>query len=107
MNTVAIADILYLTAHTYTYFTPINCYKKFNSEKIGVRRCDVNAEEKYKKNKSALTYLDESEVIFEGQKEYDTEFIWGQLIGWYKQSENKPNASLAQSRKNYLSYPDL
>lgn len=66
MNTVAIADILYLSAHTYTYFTPTNCYKKFMSEKVNVRRCDVNAEEKYKKNKSALTFQDESEVIFEG-----------------------------------------
>jgi len=64
MDTVAIADILYLTAHTYTYFTQTNSYKKFNSDKVIVRWCDVNAEEKYKKNKSVLNYDDEAEEIF-------------------------------------------
>jgi hypothetical protein len=98
VNTLALADILYLIGHTYTYFTPTTSYKKFESEKVEVRRCDVNAEEKYKKNKKSLSFEDESGVIFEGKKEYETEFIWGQLIGWYKQSVDKPNASLSSDR---------
>jgi len=77
MDTIAISDVLYLISNTFTYFTQTSAYKKFNSEKVIVRRCDVNAEEKYKKNKSALIFEDESSEIFSGTKEYDTEFIWG------------------------------
>ena len=40
-------------------------------------------------------------------KDYEPAFVWGQLIGWFKQTVDKPNASLSADRRGTLSYPDL
>jgi [histone H3]-lysine4 N-trimethyltransferase ATXR3 len=44
---------------------------------------------------------------YKGQKEYDSQYIWGQLVGWYKQTVDKPNASLSADRRGTLSIPDV
>ena len=36
--TEALSDILYLYAHTYTYFTPTESYKRFYGEEVCVRK---------------------------------------------------------------------
>lgn len=36
--TEALADILYLYCHTYTYFTPTDDYKKFSGEEVCIRK---------------------------------------------------------------------
>lgn len=36
--TEALADILYLYSHTYTYFTPNDIYFRFKSQEVSVRR---------------------------------------------------------------------
>ena len=46
-------------------------------------------------------------AVYKGFKEYDASFIWGQLVGWYKQTVDKPNASLSAERRGVLSVPDL
>ena len=45
--------------------------------------------------------------MFKGAKDYDASFIWGQLVGWYKQTVDKPNASLSAERRGTLTTPDL
>lgn len=50
---------------------------------------------------------EEEKVVLKGAKEYDPTYIWGQLSGWYKQSVDKPNASLSADRRGTLAYPDL
>ena len=34
-------------------------------------------------------------------------FIWGQLVGWYKQTVYDPSASLSADRRGTLSLPDV
>lgn len=41
VHTEAISDILYLYAHTHTYFTPTEAYFKVNGEEIAIRKCEV------------------------------------------------------------------
>ena len=54
-----------------------------------------------------MNYEAESEVIFQGKKEYEQEFIVGQLVGWHQQTIYKPNASVVSQRKGLLGYPDV
>ena len=105
--TEALADTLYLYSHTYTYFTPSDIYKRFKSQEVAVRRCEVTWDPKYREKKSDAYPIQEESVVFKGWKEYDPLYIWGQLTGWYKQSVDKPNASLSADRRGTLSYPDL
>lgn len=44
---------------------------------------------------------------YRGCKEYDSQYIWGQLVGWFKQTVDKPNASLSADRRGTLSIPDV
>lgn len=50
---------------------------------------------------------EEERIVYKDRKDYDPTYIWGQLTGWYKQSVDKPNASLSADRRGTLSYPDL
>lgn len=44
---------------------------------------------------------------YKGCKEYDSQYVWGQLVGWFKQTVDKPNASLSADRRGTLSIPDV
>ena len=50
---------------------------------------------------------DQEKCVYKGNKEYDASFIWGQLAGWFKQTVDKPNASLSADRRGTLTVPDL
>ena len=54
-----------------------------------------------------LNTVDQEKTVYHGCKEYDPGYVWGQLIGWYKQTVDKPNASLSADRRGTLSMPDL
>lgn len=45
--------------------------------------------------------------MYKGTKEYQAHHIWGQLVGWYKQTVDKPNSSLSADRRGSLSMPDI
>lgn len=45
--------------------------------------------------------------MYRGTKEYQAHHIWGQLVGWYKQTVDKPNSSLSADRRGSLSMPDI
>ena len=59
------------------------------------------------KAKEILGVVDQESTVYKGQKEYDASFIWGQLVGWFKQTVDKPNASLSADRRGTLSVQDL
>ena len=40
-------------------------------------------------------------------KVYRQQYIWGQIVGWFKQTVNNPEASLSQDRRGTLSYPSF
>ena len=86
-----------------TYFTP-NDYQKCRGEEIRIRKCDVSVESK---QKDFLAVADQETCIYKGFKEYDASFIWGQLVGWYKQTVDKPSSSLSADRRGTLSLPDI
>jgi len=106
--TEALADILYMFSNTFTYFTQTESYKKFVGEEVSVRRWEVTCNPNYRDKIKNDPFLSEEEkIVFRGAKEYDPSYIWGQLSGWYKQSVDKPNASLSADRRGTLSIPDL
>jgi hypothetical protein len=71
-----LADILYLYASTQTYFKYNSIYESCYSETISIRRRDINT----------CQVGDLDAAIHKGEKSYDKLYIWGQLVGWYKQT---------------------
>jgi [histone H3]-lysine4 N-trimethyltransferase ATXR3 len=98
----AFCDILMLYARTETYFTQNDCYKKSKSDTVIIRNCDVRHGDNAKMDK-----FSQGELAYSGCKEYDSQYIWGQLIMWFKQTVDKPNASLSADRRGTLSIPDV
>jgi len=54
-----------------------------------------------------LAVKDQGKTVYRGTKEYQAHHIWGQLVGWYKQTVDKPNSSLSADRRGSLSMPDI
>ena len=99
-----LADILSLYAKTKVLFTTNkNINGCFYGENIQILKRDVD--NSCVPNEYIKSDLDT--VIYEGKKEYENNYIWGQLVGWYKQTVDKPNASLSAERKGALCYPDI
>jgi hypothetical protein len=95
-----LADMIYLHASTKVLFKHSKEYNKsVQSDVVCIRKRDiqVNLDKKYE--------LDDT--VASARKEYDRFYIWGQLIGWYKQTVDKPNASLSADRRGTLSYPEI
>jgi hypothetical protein len=65
------------------------------------------SEPKIVNGEATLNTLDQEKSVYRGSKEYDPGYVWGQLIGWFKQTVDKPNASLSADRRGTLSMPDL
>jgi hypothetical protein len=100
----ALSEIIYLNCRTYFHFTPNSIISgQFEGENVQIRKRDVDSsciDEKF--NDSPY-----DTVIAEGKKEYENNYIWGQLVSWFKQTVDKPNASLSAERRGTLSYPEL
>jgi len=47
----------------------------------------------------------DGEIVSKGTKSYKTTMLWGQLVGWFKQTVANPEASLSQDRRGTLSNP--
>ncbi|CAD8155749.1 unnamed protein product [Paramecium pentaurelia] len=88
----ALSLILYMMAFTYTYFKPYE-YVGFLSPPIeDLEWRKVGAFKKKCKSEG---------------RAYSSQFVWGQLIGWFKQTVAAPQASLSQDRRGTLSYPAI
>ena len=83
----ALSDMLYLYAKTSTYFTHSSKYTSCESEEIHIRKRDINTDTTIC-NDNHLTKEELDMSICKGKKEYDKFYIWGQLIGWFKQTVN-------------------
>jgi hypothetical protein len=95
-----LSDILFLHANTKIYFKNSKNLDKKNaiSTNISIRKRDINTNSKDD---------DLDSTVCSGEKAYDKLYVWGQLSGWFKQTVDKPNASLSAERRGSLSYPDL
>ncbi|EAR85193.3 SET domain protein (macronuclear) [Tetrahymena thermophila SB210] len=101
----ALLIVLYFYAFTHTYFTPHE-YQPFNSEKMTISETEMfNLEllDEDKKN----TKKPNKKKNYEEQRSYSSQFIWGQLTVWFKQTVASPQATLSQDRRGTLSYPQL
>lgn len=109
VNYEGLADILFLHYNTNTYFKHNKDYERsVESEKIIIRQRDINTADVVKINDTKELDLEGlNQKVYEGKKIYDKMYIWGQLIGWFKQTVDKPNASLSAERRGSLAYPDL
>ena len=111
MTVQPLCDILWLYANTHTYFTPNEGYKRIKSDNLKIRKCDVRVGDieviRNEAGEEILNVRDQEAQAYHGEKEYDQGYIWGQLIGWFKQTVDKPNASLSADRRGTLSMPDL
>lgn len=76
-----LSDMIYLHSCIEFYFRNNKAYdKQVNSCEIFIRERDVNIAANEENNKN----LDSN--IYSGQKKYDRMYIWGQLVGWFKQT---------------------
>jgi len=76
-----LSDMLFFHSCTQIYFKHNEAYdKQVNSCEIIIRDRDVNVYENEDENKNY------DEKIHSGVKKYDKMYIWGQLVGWFKQT---------------------
>lgn len=80
----ALSDTLFLLSKTSTFFKHNNKYKSVESIDIHIRKRDINTNTGINTNHLTKEELDKS--VCEGKKSYDKFYIWGQLIGWFKQT---------------------
>jgi hypothetical protein len=102
IHTEALADALYLYSHIENYFTPNENYDKVVGEEVCVRKCEVTTDPRNRGGENNPFLTDEERIVHKGQKVYDSTYIWGQLSGWFKQSVDKPNASLSADKRGTL-----
>jgi len=57
-------------AHTETYFTQSDVYKRCKSDEVVIRKCDV-------KSNAEMDKISQGKLAHKGQKEYDSQYIWG------------------------------
>ena len=81
----ALSDMLYLYSKTSTYFTHSSKYTRCESDDICIRKRDINTDST-NCNNNHFTKEDLDQSICKGRKDYDKFYIWGQLIGWFKQT---------------------
>ena len=75
----AFCDILMMYAYTDHYFTQSESYRKCRSGTVIIRNCDVRHPEGANMDKEH-----QGQEKYRGCKEYDSQYIWGQLVGWFK-----------------------
>ena len=102
----ALCDNLILYAMTLTYFT-LNDYFRCRGREVCIRKCDVHMSTAVSNPANLLDVADSEKTVYKGNKEYGSTYVWGQLVGWFKQTVDKPNASLSADRRGTLSMPDL
>lgn len=86
-------------------FFTVHEYSRLKGNDILIRQCDVS--NTLVEKQSVLPTSEQEQTVYRGQKEYDSSFIWGQLVGWFKQTVDKPSASLAADRRGTIQLPDL
>eukprot|EP00340_Litonotus_pictus_P011500 CAMPEP_0170539032 /NCGR_PEP_ID=MMETSP0209-20121228/103672_1 /TAXON_ID=665100 ORGANISM="Litonotus pictus, Strain P1" /NCGR_SAMPLE_ID=MMETSP0209 /ASSEMBLY_ACC=CAM_ASM_000301 /LENGTH=871 /DNA_ID=CAMNT_0010840851 /DNA_START=1778 /DNA_END=4393 /DNA_ORIENTATION=- len=102
-----LAVMLYMQASVESFFKPNSKYQTpRDSVKISILQRDICMTNQVNK-KTNFSEDDLNRVITEGTKKYDKMYVWGQLIGWFKQTVNKPDASISAERRGSLVYPDV
>jgi len=93
-----VADILHLIAYT-RFWVRQNLFHCFNSPSVSVRFCDITSTPPSGKS------LDD--VWMSDKKTYSSTFVEGTLAGWFKQTVEKPHASLSSDKRGSMCLPNL
>lgn len=109
-----LSDIVLLQAKTKNYFKFNSLYPiPDNSVNISILQRDISTTSKVNQSGKSgqgecnMTQDDLNKIVAEGCKKYDKYYIWGQIVGWFKQTVNKPDASLLNDKKGCMIYPDV
>ena len=102
----ALSVILYFQSSVQHYFKPYEYIQNKDSVEIKILQRDISMTNQITK-KTNFNENDLNKVIYLGVKKYDKMHIWGQMVGWFKQTVNKPESSLSSERRGTLVYPDL
>jgi hypothetical protein len=90
----AAADLIHIYAYTKNFFI-VEDYAAVESTSMNIHPLDLG---------SSRHTISGPRVW---HKTYSKEYVWGQLIGWYKQSVADPGASLAKAGRGCLTLPDV
>lgn len=101
------SDIVYLYSCIEVFFKHNPSYQTpCDSTSISILQRDLNTTS-IANESGVMSKEDLNQVIAHGNRKYDKQYVWGQLNGWFKQTVNKPDASLSAERRGCLVYPDL
>lgn len=75
-------------------FSPRQDYGMVESQPILIYACDLGP-----KHSGSGPYM--------FRKSYSKNYIWGQLISWFRQTSTDPGATLVQDRRGCLMLPDI
>ncbi|CAM6122763.1 unnamed protein product [Calypogeia fissa] len=90
----AAADLIHIYAYTRNFFIAED-YAVVESAPMDIHPLDLGSS----RHSSSGTRV--------WHKTYSKEYVWGQLMGWYKQSVADPGASLAKAARGCLTLPDV
>ena len=93
-----IADMLHLIAFT-RFWVRQNQYNNFNSSPVAVRFCDITSVPPAGKTLE--------DVWMSDKRPYSSAFVEGAMAGWYKQTVEKPHASLSSDKRGSMCLPNL
>jgi len=99
-----VSDTLYFYSITFTYFTNYNYPTVASYDPVVVRACDVPNPAKYFSDKGP-SIEEDAKILQEVNKSYSASYIWAQLTIWWKQTVEKPEATLSQERRGTVSNP--
>ena len=102
------ADLMRMYAHTEHYFVNER-YSGFHSSSVVKKKHliynsmydNISFRKYFKKD------MKDDDVIPYPGKHYGAQFVWGQLLFWYKQTINKPDASLSADQRGSIALPDV
>eukprot|EP00210_Caulerpa_lentillifera_P005634 g5387.t1 len=101
---LALHDILMLKSRTMYFFKRAQ-YQGLGSEEVKVSENEIAFSEKLVVDQSSSKKRMRNKIIM--TKNYPPEFLWGQLIGWFKQSVYNPASSLSADRRGSVSLPSI
>jgi len=101
----AVIDLIRMFCFTKRFFS-CNKVNSFASSAVMCKK-HVMYSANSKETERMLGRMQDDDKVYTTGKKYSMQFLWGQLIFWFKQTIYDPNASLSADRRGTLSLPDV
>ncbi|CAM6037532.1 unnamed protein product [Sphagnum compactum] len=89
----AAADLIHLYAYTKYFFTSHD-YEVVESPSLLIHSCDLGPKHV-------------GPLVYKWSKQYNKNYVWGQLISWFSQTSIDPGGSLVHNCRGCLMLPDI